>query len=102
MRIPGRCDTCSTAATAWRSIWAPAHGTTVSELLATVERVSGRRFPVEYVKRREGDSPALVADNAKAKSVLGWAPSYDLASIVETAWNWHSRANFGTAFRDAS
>jgi UDP-glucose 4-epimerase len=78
------------------------HGTTVSELLAMVERVSGRRFPVEYVKRREGDSPALVADNAKAKSVLGWAPSYDLAAIVETAWNWHSRANFGTAFRDAS
>ena len=49
-------------------------GTTVRELLATIERVSGRRFPVEYVERREGDSPALVADNAKAKSVLGWTP----------------------------
>ena len=54
-------------------------GTTVSELLATVERVSGRRFPVEYVERRDGDLPALVADNAKAKSVLGWAPSHDLS-----------------------
>ena len=50
-------------------------GTTVSELLATIERVSGRRFPVEYVERRDGDSPALVADNAKAKAVLGWAPA---------------------------
>jgi UDP-glucose 4-epimerase len=70
-------------------------GTTVSELLAAIEHVSGRRFPVEHVKRRDGDSPALVADNAKAKSVLGWAPSHDLTSIVETAWNWHSRAKFG-------
>ena len=76
-------------------------GTTVSELLATIERVSGRRFPVEYVERRDGDSPALVADNAKAKTVLGWAPAYDLAAIVETAWNWHSRTNLA-AYRDAS
>jgi UDP-glucose 4-epimerase len=68
-------------------------GTTVKELLATVERVSGRRFALEYVERRDGDSPALVADNAKAKTVLGWAPAYDLAAIVETAWNWHSRSN---------
>ena len=68
-------------------------GTTVSELLATIERVSGRRFPVEHVERRDGDSPALVADNAKAKAVLGWTPAYDLAAIVETAWNWHSRTN---------
>lgn len=71
-------------------------GTTVSELLATVERVSGRRFPIDNVERRIGDSPVLVADNAKAKSVLGWAPSYDLNSIVETAWNWHSRTNLPT------
>jgi UDP-glucose 4-epimerase len=68
-------------------------GTTVSELLTTIERVSGRRFPVEHVERRDGGSPALVADNAKAKAVLGWAPAYDLDAIVETSWNWHSRTN---------
>ena len=50
-------------------------GTTVKEFLATIERVSGRQFAVDYVQRREGDSPVLVADNAKAKAVLGWAPS---------------------------
>ena len=68
-------------------------------MLATIEHVSGRRFPVEHVARRDGNSPALVADNAKAKAVLGWAPSHDLTSIVETAWNWHSRTNFGTEYR---
>jgi len=76
-------------------------GTTVKELLATIERVSGRRFPVDYVARRDGDSPALVADNAKARTVLGWAPAYDLTAIVETAWNWHSRTNLA-GYRDAS
>jgi UDP-glucose 4-epimerase len=64
-------------------------GTTVKELLGAIERVSGKHFPVEYVGRREGDSPMLVADNSKARSVLGWQPRYDLTSIIETAWNWH-------------
>lgn len=68
-------------------------GTTVKELLATIERISGRRFAIGYERRREGDSPALVADNAKARAVLGWTPRHDLASIIETAWNWHSRSN---------
>jgi UDP-glucose 4-epimerase len=64
-------------------------GTTVKELLSAIEAVSGKHFPVEYVGRREGDSPMLVADNGKARSVLGWQPRYDLTSIIETAWNWH-------------
>jgi UDP-glucose 4-epimerase len=77
-------------------------GTTVRELLAAIGTVSGRGFPVEYAERREGDSPALVADNAKARSVLGWTPSHDLGSIIETAWNWHSRTNLGTEYRKVS
>jgi UDP-glucose 4-epimerase len=66
-------------------------GTTVAELLATVGRVSGRQFPVSREGRREGDAPVLVADNTKAKTVLGWSPRHDLDSIVRTAWNWHSQ-----------
>jgi UDP-glucose 4-epimerase len=67
-------------------------GTTVKELVSAIEAVSGNRLPVDYVGPREGDSPALVADNRKAKSVLGWQPRYDLNAIIQTAWNWH-RAN---------
>ncbi len=68
------------------------HGTTVKELLAAIQRVSGRRFSIEYGERRRGDSPALVADNALAKRTIGWAPCQDLESIIRTAWNWHTRA----------
>jgi len=72
------------------------NGTTVKELLDTIAAVSGRAFPIEYAKRREGDSPALVADNRKARQTLGWTPAHDLASIIQTAWSWHSRANVGS------
>jgi UDP-glucose 4-epimerase len=33
-----------------------------------------------------------VADNKKAKAVLGWEPQQsDLRSIIESAWRWHQR-----------
>jgi UDP-glucose 4-epimerase len=66
------------------------HGTTVKELVATVRAVIGRSFDVRYGPRREGDSPALVADNALARQTIGWSPRHDLHSIIDSAWNWHS------------
>lgn len=68
-------------------------GTTVKELLGAIERVSERPFPVEYVGRREGDSHTLVANNDKAREVLGWTPQYDLSQIIRSAWNWHAKSN---------
>jgi UDP-glucose 4-epimerase len=66
------------------------HGTTVKELLDTVRNVVGKNFDVRYGPRREGDSPALVADNDLARRTIGWSPRHDLRSIIDTAWNWHS------------
>lgn len=68
-------------------------GTTVKELLGAIEDVSKKPFPVEYIGRREGDSHTLVANNDKARDVLGWVPQYDLSQIIESAWNWHARSN---------
>ncbi|MCM2472662.1 UDP-glucose 4-epimerase GalE [Rhizobium sp. CG5] len=68
-------------------------GTTVKELLSAIEDVSGRPFPVEYIGRREGDSHTLVANNDKARDVLGWVPRYELKDIIESAWKWHSTSN---------
>jgi UDP-glucose 4-epimerase len=65
-------------------------GTTVKELLETVRQVGGRDFEIKYGPRRPGDSPALVADNALAKTTIGWSPQHDLQSIIRSAWNWHS------------
>ncbi|MBD9651489.1 UDP-glucose 4-epimerase GalE [Ensifer sp. ENS09] len=70
-------------------------GTTVKELLTAISEVSGREFQVDLVERREGDSTTLVANNDKARDVLGWVPKYELTDITRTAWNWHSRRNQG-------
>lgn len=64
-------------------------GTTVLELLAAVERVSGYPPVVVMGQRRTGDPAALVASFAKAKDVLGWAPRYsEIDTIVKTALSW--------------
>jgi UDP-glucose 4-epimerase len=65
-------------------------GTTVKELLKSVQQITGKDFQIKYGPRRNGDSPALVADNALAKRTLGWSPRHDLKSIIGTAWNWHA------------
>lgn len=67
-------------------------GFSVQQVIDEVERVVGK--PVRRVtgERRPGDPAVLVASSEKARRVLGWQPSYpDLASIIETAWQWHSR-----------
>ena len=67
-------------------------GTTVAEIAAAVERCSGRPLKRVVIGRREGDPPALVADAAKARRVLGWEPRLsDIDNIIRTAWRWHAQ-----------
>jgi len=65
-------------------------GTTVRELIDTIRRTTNRPFPVETAPRRLGDAPCLVADNNRAREVLGWRPTRTLDDIVRTAWRWHA------------
>jgi UDP-glucose 4-epimerase len=69
-------------------------GHSVFEIIEAVERVSGESVPYIVGERREGDPPALVADNRLAAYALGWTPRYpSLESMVETAWRWHSEVS---------
>ncbi len=63
-------------------------GASVREVLSTVEKVTGKVVPHGTVPRRPGDPPALVANSARAQSLLGWKASRGLHEIVSTAWNW--------------
>jgi len=68
-------------------------GHSVREVIAAVERISGRRVPQREVARRPGDPPELVADPALARSRLGWQPRHsDLGTIIATALAWETRA----------
>jgi UDP-glucose 4-epimerase len=68
------------------------HGYSVREVLASVERVSGRRLKVREEPRRAGDPPALVARAERIRSELGWRPRLDdLDTIVRTAYAWEQQ-----------
>jgi len=65
-------------------------GFSVKEVIAAVERVTGRKIPVEMAARRAGDPAVLVGSSDKARQLLGWNPRFtDLETIIAHAWNWH-------------
>ncbi|HET8629185.1 MAG TPA: UDP-glucose 4-epimerase GalE [Thermomicrobiales bacterium] len=62
------------------------------EVVAAVGRVVGRPIPVVAAARRPGDPARLVADAARARAELGWAPTRPaLADMVADAWVWRRR-----------
>ena len=65
-------------------------GVTVLELLAAIEKVTGRKVPSALAPRRAGDSPALVADNALARRELAWVPQRSVEDCAASAWEWHA------------
>ena len=67
-------------------------GHSVREVIAAVEKVSGKKVPARETGRRAGDPPQLVADPRRAAEVLGWQarlPGID--AIVEHAWRWRQK-----------
>ena len=68
-------------------------GVTVLELIDAVERITGIKLKIKKEGRRAGDPDELVADNTKARTVLGWVPVHSsIDNIVKTAWIWHNGA----------
>lgn len=66
-------------------------GSSVREILSTVERISGRSPEFSLVARRRGDPESIFADFSLAKTVLDWQPMIDLVGIISTALKWHER-----------
>jgi UDP-glucose 4-epimerase len=68
-------------------------GSSVLEIIRTVEEVTGKKVPYVIGTRRDGDPPALVASSQKLRDRLGWSPQYSaLRTIVAHAWNFANRA----------
>lgn len=62
----------------------------VRDVIAAVERVTGRSVPQRVAPRRPGDPSVLFASSARIRRELGWVavrPSLD--TIVADAWRWH-------------
>ncbi len=63
-------------------------GSTVREVFAVCEQVTGQAIPLKEQPRRPGDPAVLIADNTKAKNTLSWAPEKTLNEAVQSAWGW--------------
>ena len=61
-------------------------GNTVKEVFSACEKVTDKKIPVIIMPRREGDPASLVADNTKAKRVLGWNPQKTLENSIKSAY----------------
>ena len=61
----------------------------VRGIIASVERVTGKRVPWTLAPRRPGDPAVLYASAEKARRAFGWTPKYpSIDDIVRTAWKW--------------
>ena len=45
----------------------------------------------EFVERRKGDFPEIVADNKLLLETLQWGPKLNLESMCKHGWNWQEK-----------
>jgi UDP-glucose-4-epimerase GalE len=67
------------------------HPTSVKEVIAAVERVTGHEVTRRSAPRRPGDPAVLYASAERIRSDFGWKPTRPaIDTIVADAWRWHS------------
>lgn len=65
-------------------------GFSVKEVVELARQVTGQPIKAVVSERRAGDPAVLIASSEKIQKKLNWQPKYnDLATIIESAWNWH-------------
>lgn len=70
-------------------------GTTVREVLASIDRCLGEPVPHSVAPRRAGDPPALFARADKIQAELQWQPKWTgIDDIVSTAVRWAKAPRF--------
>lgn len=63
-------------------------GYSVLEMVAALEKVSGKSVPYTVVGRRPGDIAACYADPALAGAELNWRAELGIDDMCRDAWNW--------------
>ena len=62
-------------------------GTSVLEVMETFFEIYGKKFPFDYIERRLGDEPFVVADNKLALDILDWEPKKNLIDMCRDSIN---------------
>ncbi|MFE3871297.1 UDP-glucose 4-epimerase GalE [Flavobacterium sp. ZS1P70] len=66
-------------------------GSSVLEVIAAFEKVSGQKLPYKIVDRREGDVISAYANTEKANNILGWKTESTLEESIASAWEWEQK-----------
>jgi UDP-glucose 4-epimerase len=62
------------------------------EIIAAVEKVTGKDIKMQVKPRRPGDPAKLISTSQKIKKELGWTPRYpELNIIIESAWKFYQK-----------
>ena len=70
------------------------NGITVTEMLESTRRITGKEIKADYVERRPGDPAQLTAKSDLAKKVLGWEAKYsDVDTLIGSTWNAYKKYN---------
>ena len=64
-------------------------GVSVIDLIKVIEKVTGRKVPLNFGTRRPSDPDQVVSDISKAATTLRWHPQYSLEDIVSSSWKWY-------------
>lgn len=67
-------------------------GATVREVVACLERLTGKPLPVAPVARRAGDAHSVIANVSRLRTLFDWTPRHDsLEEILDSTLAWRSR-----------
>jgi UDP-glucose 4-epimerase len=62
--------------------------TSVRQMIATFEHVTGQHVPHSIAARRPGDLACYYADVSKSQADLPWTATRDVADMCRDAWRW--------------
>lgn len=72
------------------------NGFSVKSMIQKLEQVTNKKLQIQEEPRRAGDPAVLLADQRKAKELLGWEPqNSDLDTILRSALEWEEKINSG-------
>jgi UDP-glucose 4-epimerase len=67
-------------------------GTSIREMIALVEHITGRKLPVTDRPARSTDVRDIVLDSGRLTSATGWTPTTTLEQGLRRTWDWVRKA----------
>lgn len=71
-------------------------GFSIKQILDCASKITRKKIPYKFGKKREGDISVSIADSSKAKKIIKWQPvNSNLETIIATDWYWRKTHPMG-------